>query len=73
MEFQAEKGLWQGDPISLFLFIISVEGLVGLMKNANFQMDFHPFYLAKNLNFNLLQFADDILILGQASWEYLVY
>lgn len=33
-DFSVEHGLWQGDPISPFLFILATKGLACLIKKA---------------------------------------
>ncbi|XP_028101365.1 uncharacterized protein LOC114300709 [Camellia sinensis] len=62
-EFQPQKGLRQGDPLSPFLFIIAAEGLnlllgraieKGLFKGASIGCD--------QLGISHLQFADDTII-----------
>lgn len=51
-EFQAKRGLCQGDPLFPFLYLIVAEGLVGLMHNAYSLDCFHAFTLS--LNFILI-------------------
>lgn len=43
------------------------------MKNAHANHSSHPFNLSDQLQVGLLQFADDIIILGQPNWECLWY
>lgn len=68
-KFQARRGVRQGNLLSQFLFILAAEGLACLLENANAILGFKSFKLHNNLEFDLLQFADDTIILGQASWE----
>jgi hypothetical protein len=42
-DFNAGKGLRQGDPLSPFLFLIVVEGLSGLMRKAVENHLFHGY------------------------------
>jgi len=62
------KGLQQGDPLALFLFLIAVEGLAGVSRMA----------VAKNLidsleigrekvKVNMLQYADDTVFFCEAN------
>ncbi|XP_062080302.1 uncharacterized protein LOC133785056 [Humulus lupulus] len=65
--FQGGKGLRQGDPISLLLFVIVMEYLTRSLfqaaKGKGFK--FHP--LCKSLNLISLCFADDLLIVCKAN------
>lgn len=67
IDFQATRGLQQGDPFSQFQFIFAAEGLVGLLRNACANGYYHPFSLVDSLHIDLLQFADDTMIMGQPS------
>ncbi|XP_035838954.1 secreted RxLR effector protein 78-like [Helianthus annuus] len=64
-EFNCEKGLRQGDPISPFLFLIVMEALSWLLKKAQ------EIGVLKGINFSEseadithLFYADDALIMG---------
>ncbi|XP_070017404.1 uncharacterized protein [Nicotiana sylvestris] len=60
--FPTKKGLRQGEPMSLFLFLLAMEYftrvLKGLKENKEFR--FHPKY--EKLNILQLDFADDLLL-----------
>lgn len=61
MDFQARRELCQRDLVSMFLFIIVVEGMAILLKNARSSLSFHPFELSDNFEFDLMQFANNII------------
>ncbi|GAU47144.1 hypothetical protein TSUD_379210 [Trifolium subterraneum] len=68
-DFKVSKGLRQGDPLSPFLFLIAAEGLTGLVKRAVSNGSFHGFKVSDNIQFQILQFADDTVLVGEGSWE----
>jgi hypothetical protein len=68
-DFKVERGLRQGDPLFPFLFLIVAEGLAEMMKRAVAIGKFKGFRLNHNIQFQILQFADDTIILGEGSWE----
>jgi hypothetical protein len=68
-DFKVGKGLRQGDPLSPFLFLIVAEGLAGMMKRAVALGKFKGYQVSQSIQFQLLQFADDTILMGEASWE----
>ncbi|KAJ9565851.1 hypothetical protein OSB04_001817 [Centaurea solstitialis] len=64
-QFQMEKGVRQGDPLSPFLFILAMEGLVAAMKEAMEKGLFRGIALPNGgPQFSNLHFADDVVFLG---------
>ncbi|XP_058754053.1 uncharacterized protein LOC131627225 [Vicia villosa] len=74
-EFEASRGLRQGDPLSPFLFLFVAEGVAGMMRNAVAEGSFKGFQLSSDLSFEMLQFADDTVLICDGSkenlWDFL--
>ncbi|XP_058775262.1 uncharacterized protein LOC131649520 [Vicia villosa] len=70
-EFKVQRGLRQGDPISPFLFVITMEGLSALMKKSVEVGDFQPFKYGEEDYVDILQFADDTIIIGEPTCDNL--
>ncbi|XP_058734049.1 uncharacterized protein LOC131605745 [Vicia villosa] len=70
-EFKVHKGLRQGDPLSPFLFVLVVEGLSGLVKKSIQLGEFQNYSFNANCKVDILQFADDTLLVGEGSWKHL--
>ncbi|GLT49853.1 hypothetical protein SLA2020_233810 [Shorea laevis] len=69
-EFTASKGLRQGDPLSLFLFLLIGEGLCGLVKKVESEGLFRGVDIGTSgMSLSLLQFADDSVFMGKACAE----
>lgn len=54
IEFQACRGLRQGDPMSTFMFLLTAKGLVKIMYNASHLGDFKGFQVNEDMHFKLL-------------------
>ena len=68
--FQLQRGLRQGDPLSLFLFIIAVEVLSKLLQKDEEINKLKGIKLAKGCQpISHLQFVDDLFIFGRADEE----
>src|SRR4051812_31440764 len=70
-EFGVERGLRQGDPISPFLFVIMAEGLKCLINKAVENGDYEGCNLNGRCFVDVLQFADDTLLVRDGSWKHL--
>ncbi|KAJ0599248.1 putative RNA-directed DNA polymerase [Helianthus annuus] len=67
-EFNCEKGMRQGDPISPFLFVVAMEALSCLVSMANEVGVFSGIQLPNDgPNLSHLFFADDAIFVGE--WE----
>ncbi|GAU42324.1 hypothetical protein TSUD_25500 [Trifolium subterraneum] len=71
-EINIQRGLKQGDPIAPFLFLLVAEGLSGVIKSAEERNLFTGFKVGNaGLSVSHLQYADDILFLGEATIDNL--
>ncbi|XP_028091071.1 uncharacterized protein LOC114291223 [Camellia sinensis] len=69
-EFQPQKGLRQGDPLSLFLFIIAAEGLNLLLARAKVLGLCRGSTVGSNdVSVSHLQFANDTIIFREGDIE----
>nr|GEX44636.1 RNA-directed DNA polymerase, eukaryota [Tanacetum cinerariifolium] len=72
-EFQLGKGLKQGDPLSLFLFILIMETLhLSFQRVVNAGM-FHGLQLGGLVNLSHMFYADDAVFVGQWSESNINY
>jgi len=69
-EFKPSRGLRQGDPLALFLFLVVAEGLAGLVRQALKQNMLKGMKVGRNgVDCCMLQFADDTLFLCDESFS----
>ncbi|XP_058784148.1 uncharacterized protein LOC131658917 [Vicia villosa] len=69
-EFVVSKGLRQGDPLSPFLYVLVAEGLTDLVKQSIEVGEFQRFSIKGATWVDILQFADDTLIVGDGCWKH---
>lgn len=61
----------KGDPLSPFLFLVAMEGLSGLFHNSTRVGVLKGFKVNDNLHDELLQFANDTMVVCDGSWTNL--
>lgn len=67
-DFKVKRGLRQGDPLTPFLFLVVAERLASLVKSAVGKLGlFYGYSISENISFPLLQFANDTILLCEAS------
>ncbi|XP_058776577.1 uncharacterized mitochondrial protein AtMg01250-like [Vicia villosa] len=69
-EFEVEKGLRQGDPLSSFLFVLVAEKLTGLVRKSLEIGEYYGFAIKGWCIIDILQFVDDTLLIGEGSWKH---
>jgi hypothetical protein len=68
LEINIQRGLKQGDPLALFIFLLVVEGFSGVMRKAVNLNLFEGFSLGRApVVISHFQYADDTLCIGEAS------
>lgn len=66
--FFPSRGLRQGDPLSLYLFILCAKGLMSLNKDAKRRGDLHGVSICRgDLVITHLLFADDCFLFFRAN------
>lgn len=71
MDFKVSIGFRQGDPFSPFIFLLVAKVFAYLVHHAVSLGEFEGFHFNDNTHFELLQFADDIILIGDGSWRNL--
>lgn len=59
----------QGDPLSPFLFLITVEGHMAHVQKAVNIGAFSGFKVGNDLQIQILQYVDDTIIMGGIVWR----
>lgn len=68
--FKASKGLWQGDPLSPFLFSLVADGLIAILRKADEARLVVGFVIRHdNIMVSHLQFANDTILFFKAEFE----
>ncbi|KAM0029767.1 putative RNA-directed DNA polymerase [Helianthus debilis subsp. tardiflorus] len=72
-EFPCSRGLRQGDPLSPFLFVLAMEALTGIMKQACNIGIFKGLGLSPNgVPISHFLYADDVIFVGEWSFNNLI-
>lgn len=64
-QFGGGRGIRQGFPLSPYLFILAIEGLSSLIKEARINGKIKGIKVARALNITHLLFVDDVLLFGK--------
>lgn len=70
-DFWVSRRFYQGNPLSPFLFLLVVEGLVGMVNMASSVGDLKGVQIIDLAYIDILQFSDDTILIGDESWDNL--
>ena len=66
--FKPSRGVWLGDPLSPYLFVICIECLNHIIQNAVASGEWKPVQASRRgPSLSNLFFADDLILFGEAS------
>lgn len=69
-EFELERGIRQGDPLSPFLFLIAAEGLSLLVKRAVDEGEMQAAVIGRNkIPISHIQYADDTMFIVEGTFD----
>jgi hypothetical protein len=73
-QFHWKRGVRQGDPLSPFLFVLAADFLQSIINNAMAHGHLiRPIPLTSSLDFRVVQYANDTIIILQAYENQLLY
>ena len=64
--FSTSRGVRQGDPLSPYLFVLAMEGLSGILKEASQAPGFQFHWRCRQTRLTHLCFADDLMVFCRA-------
>ena len=67
--FPSSRGIRQGCPLSPYLFILAIEGLILLLRNFKASKGIDGVNFSGIVNLTHLIFVDDVLLFGKGSVE----
>lgn len=68
--FQAKKGLRQENPLSPFLFAVSVENLIRCLVELRKNLDFNFHHKCERIHLAHLMFVNDLLLFTRVDLRY---